>query len=103
MKRRNFVKASLLTGTLTSILPQISLGATDISVQKKVSQEFYELRVYTLKNEMQQKIVEDYFKNAAIPAFNRLGSKILAFLLSSNLQVNPNFMSSFLLVPLKIL
>ena len=75
MKRRNFVKASLLTGTLTSILPQISLGATDISVQKKVSQEFYELRVYTLKNETQQKIVEDYFKNAAIPALNRLGSK----------------------------
>jgi hypothetical protein len=35
----------------------------------------YELRVYTLKNEAQQKLVEDFFQNAAIPALNRLGSK----------------------------
>jgi hypothetical protein len=75
MKRRNFVKASLLTGTLTGILPQLGLAATDSSVQKKASPEFYELRVYTLKNETQQKLVEDYFRDAAIPALNKLGSK----------------------------
>ena len=75
MKRRNFVKSSLLTGTLAGILPQISLAATNASWQKKVAPEFYELRVYTLKNDTQQKIVEDYFRNAAIPALNKLGSK----------------------------
>jgi hypothetical protein len=36
--------------------------------------EFYEIRTYTLKNDQQQKLVEDYFTNAAIPALNRLGS-----------------------------
>lgn len=42
---------------------------------KKTSQELYELRVYTLKNDAQQKLVEKYFEKAAIPAYNRLGIK----------------------------
>jgi len=37
--------------------------------------EYYELRVYVLKDETQQKLVEDYLKNAAIPALNRAGVK----------------------------
>lgn len=42
---------------------------------KTSNRQFYELRVYTLKNDQQQKLVEDYFKGALIPALNRLGSK----------------------------
>jgi len=75
MKRRNFVKTSLLTGTLAGIIPQVSMAAPNLSWQKKATPEFYELRVYTLKNALQQKIVEDYFRTAAIPALNKLGSK----------------------------
>jgi hypothetical protein len=37
--------------------------------------EYYEVRVYSLKSAEQQKMVEDYFQQAAIPAFNRLGVK----------------------------
>lgn len=74
MKRRSFVKASLLTGCLASALPLVQ--AAKASVKQKASKpEFYELRVYSLKNETQQKLVSDYFQNAAIPALNRLGSK----------------------------
>jgi hypothetical protein len=40
-----------------------------------IATEYYELRVYNLKDESQQKLVEDYLKNAAIPALNRLGVK----------------------------
>ncbi|WPU94219.1 NIPSNAP family protein [Mucilaginibacter sabulilitoris] len=72
MKRRSFVKASLLTGAAASILPNSSMAT---SVKAKPGTEFYELRVYNLKNETQQKLVEDYFQNAAIPALNKLGSK----------------------------
>ncbi|MDB5130670.1 MAG: family containing protein [Mucilaginibacter sp.] len=71
MKRRSFVKTSLLTTALGAIGSQISMGAENF---KNTGRDFYELRVYTLKNEQQQKLVEDYFKNAAIPALNRLGS-----------------------------
>jgi len=72
MKRRSFVKASLLTGAAATTLPTISMAT---STNKKSGAEFYELRIYTLKNAEQQKLVEDYFQNAFIPALNRLGSK----------------------------
>ena len=72
MKRRSFVKSSILAAAAGAVLPQITM-ATEKSA--KSSSEFYELRTYILKNETQQKLVEDYFKNAFIPALNKLGSK----------------------------
>jgi NIPSNAP len=36
-------------------------------------QQYYELRVYSTKSEKQQKLVSDYWQNAAIPAYNRMG------------------------------
>lgn len=72
MKRRSFVKTSLLTTALGAAGSQFSMAAENL---KNSGRDFYELRVYTLKNDQQQKLVEDYFKNAAIPALNRLGSK----------------------------
>jgi len=72
MKRRSFVKASIITGASATALPTMSMAT---SSNKKSDTEFYELRIYTLKNDAQQKLVEDYFKNAFIPALNRLGSK----------------------------
>ncbi len=70
MKRRVFVKSSLLLSSLTSLMP-----AEGKANAKKTKQEFYELRVYTIKNEAQEKMVENYFQTAAIPALNRLGAK----------------------------
>jgi hypothetical protein len=70
MKRRSFVKASLITGAASSVIPAIGWA----SLSKKIATQLYELRVYTLKDDTQQKLVEDYFENAAIPALNRLGS-----------------------------
>jgi hypothetical protein len=75
MKRRLFVKASLLTGSLTGASSLLSEASESGFKPKKASPEFYELRVYTLKDAAQQKLVEDYFQNAAIPALNRLGSR----------------------------
>ncbi len=72
MKRRSFVKASLLTSAAGALIPQISMASETFA---KSAREFYELRVYNLKDQRQQKLVEDYFKNAAIPALNRIGNK----------------------------
>src|SRR5215203_4019646 len=70
MKRRSFVKSSLLLSFLTSIIPaETKAGA------KKSREEFYELRVYNIKNDAQEKIIDNYFQAAAIPALNKLGSK----------------------------
>lgn len=70
MKRRSFVKASILTAAAGAVLPQMGIAMD--SNQKK-STMFYELRVYSLKDQKQQSLVENYFKDAAIPALNRLG------------------------------
>lgn len=75
MKRRSFIIASVLTYTMATMIPSIAAASGNTNLQPQSAQEFYELRVYTLKDEAQQKLVEDYFQNAAIPAYNRLGSK----------------------------
>lgn len=72
MKRRSFVKSSILTSS--SLAAAVPLLASD-QQNKNPMHEFYELRVYTLANETQQQIVENYFEQAAIPALNKLGSK----------------------------
>lgn len=71
MKRRSFVKASLVTGTAAIISPVMTKAAVKDNQHEPA--EFYELRVYTLKDDIQQKIVEDFYSQAAIPAFNKLG------------------------------
>ncbi|MDB5020082.1 MAG: family containing protein, partial [Pedobacter sp.] len=70
MKRRSFVKASLFTTMSAAILPQITKATEVID---KESTMFYELREYTLKDAQQQTLIENYFKDAAIPALKRLG------------------------------
>lgn len=75
MKRRAFVRASLLTGTFAGMIPLLDKANETSNRQKKQKEEFYELSVYSLKNDTQQKLMEDYLQHAAIPALNRLGSK----------------------------
>jgi hypothetical protein len=72
MKRRSFLKTSALTAISATVLPQITRAA---ATPEKPDREFYELRTYALKNEQQQKLVEDYLKDAAIPALNKFGSR----------------------------
>lgn len=65
----------MLTGVLSGVSALVGNAAKEENFEKSASPEFYELRVYTLKNAAQQKLVEDFFQNAAIPAYNRYGSK----------------------------
>jgi len=78
MKRRSFMKTSLLAGSLPAVAS--SVYANDTTTQKDTAREYYELRIYTLKDGTQQKLVEDYYKNAAIPAYNKSVAKTLACL-----------------------
>lgn len=100
MKRRSFVKATLLTGSLSSLVTSKSVASENAADTKRPQQEFYELSVYTLKNEAQQKLVEDYFKNAAIPAFNRLGCKNIGVFL----ELKPvGYTKLYVIIPFKSL
>src|ERR1700761_8523697 len=72
MRRRSFVKTSIISTALGAVLPRITMAAEQSTPNER---EFYELRTYLLKDEKQQKLVEDYYKTAAIPALNRCGVK----------------------------
>jgi hypothetical protein len=73
MKRRLFVKTSLLGTVAGTAAPFISKASG--TVANKNDRQWYELRVYTFKNSAQETITENYFEKAAIPALNRLGCK----------------------------
>lgn len=72
MKRRSFVKSTLITTVAAAVLPQMTFAASHSKTEKRM---YFELRTYTLKDANQQSLVENYFKVAAIPALNRLGVK----------------------------
>jgi hypothetical protein len=92
MKRRDFLKSS---ATLAAI------GAMTASVRaeddaKAPPREFYELRQYRLRMGPKQKIFDDYFRNAALPALNRAGiSPVGVF----NVMVGPDSPTTFVLLP----
>lgn len=72
MKRRSFVQSALIGGAAAAALP---LATNAMNTDTPRNTEYYELRTYHLKDEAQQKLVEDFLKNAAIAALNRAGVK----------------------------
>ncbi|CAN5843837.1 hypothetical protein BH24BAC1_BH24BAC1_33860 [soil metagenome] len=58
--------------------------------------EYYELRVYNLTSGEQQKMVEDYFQSAAIPAYNRMGIKTVGVFREMEASENPKL---FVVIP----
>src|ERR1700722_15750605 len=71
MKRRSFVKSTALMAAAGAVAPKMNMAKEN---PPKTGREFYELRVYTLKDFDRQRQVQDYFQDALIPALVRLGS-----------------------------
>lgn len=70
MKRRTFLATAATAGLATSSFMPATQAA-----EKSAGREFYELRVYTVTDDTQRKLVENYLQSAFIPAMNRLGSR----------------------------
>lgn len=68
MNRRQFLSTSVATASLAS-LPLAARAAESAAANREV----YELRKYQLRRGPMQRVFEDYVRNAAIPAMNRLG------------------------------
>lgn len=62
------MKSRIASSILAAFLFVLALNASAADTR-----QYYELRVYTTKSEDQQKRIDDYWQNAAVPAFNRLG------------------------------
>ena len=70
MQRRTFLQTTLTTGGIAA-MPALTTAADDV---RKPGREFFEVRMYSLKPD-KQKILDDYFRAALIPALNRSGIK----------------------------
>ncbi len=92
MKRRTFLTSSLAATGLAGF----RLRAADDAARP--AREFYELRLYHLRRGPKQKLFDDYAREAAIPALNRIGiGPVGAF----QVATGPDSPTAYLLIPYK--
>jgi hypothetical protein len=71
MRRREFLASSLAASAMTA--PETSAGRTSEPAADQSAPEFYELRQYHLRRGPQVKLTDDFLREAALPAWKRLG------------------------------
>jgi hypothetical protein len=94
MKRRGFLVSSLAASALAGTTHSNDAGAEGLPAA--TDREYYELRKYLLRRGPQQKTIEAYFRDAAIPALNRLGIKPVGVF---NITIGPGSPTLFVLSP----
>src|SRR5215210_5442377 len=75
MNRREFVAATIAAGStwLTSGASPVEAAAQSAAAPQSGSSEYYELRRYRLLRGPQTQLVDDYWRQAALPALQRAG------------------------------
>jgi len=73
MKTNNFVRTAF---ALAALIATVGIPGTTTAADASQPQ-YYELRIYTTQSEQQQKLVSDYWLNAAVPAYNRMGIQLV--------------------------
>jgi hypothetical protein len=95
MKRRTFLASSLAASTLTAMAPVSYLRGAQGTVEGR-GREFYQLRRYHLISGPQRKLCDDFFRDALVPALNRLGiSPVGVF----DVSIGPETPSLYVLMP----
>jgi len=100
MKRREFLSSSIAAAGLGAILARADASAQEAGIP--IAREFYELRLYRLKNAAKRKLFEDYVRDAAIPATNRAGSSpVGVFFPVPKADAATEETAAYLLIPFK--
>ncbi len=96
MERRKFLATSLAASALAVTAPAEALEAAQGSMGSAKSREFYQLRRYHINAGPQRKLCDDYFRDALIPALNRLSiSPVGVF----DLSIGPDTPTIYVLMP----
>src|ERR1700733_9334635 len=95
MERRTFLASSLAASALAVTAPGGVLEAAQGNMAAK-GREFYQLRRYHINSGPQRKLCDDFFRDALIPALNRLSiSPVGVF----DLSIGPDTPSIYVLMP----
>lgn len=95
MKRRAFLKGSITAAVAGSFAAGSNL-AFAADAREAEAREYYELRAYRLANANQHDALDQFLKEAAIPALNRAGAKTVGVFTEIEPKENP---SLFVLIP----
>jgi hypothetical protein len=95
MERRAFLTSSVAATALSIAGTQTTTASTPAAPETS-GHEFYQLRRYSLSNGPQRKLCNDFFRDALIPALNRLAiSPVGVF----DLTIGPETPSIYVLMP----
>jgi NIPSNAP len=95
MERRKFLASTLVASALAVAAPGGIAEAAQENMQGK-GREFYQLRRYHLNSGPQRKLCDDFFRDALIPALNRLSvSPVGVF----DLSIGPETPTIYVLMP----
>ena len=73
MERRKFLGSSLAATAVAATAPGLlARGPQEGPAAAAGKREFYQLRRYQLSNGPQRKLADDYFRDALVPALNRM-------------------------------
>ncbi|HXT41373.1 MAG TPA: NIPSNAP family protein [Candidatus Angelobacter sp.] len=96
MKRREFLKSSLTAASVAGLASALETSAAGQS--PGAAREFYELRLYHLRRGPKQKLFDDFYREASIPAMNRAGIGPVGVF---NVAYGPDSPTMYVLIPHK--
>ena len=95
MKRRGFLVSSLAASALAGATTSVDASTTEAEPEA-AGREYYELRIYRLRRGPQQQMIDGFFRDAAIPAMNRLGIKPVGVF---NTTIGPGSPTLYVIAP----
>lgn len=93
MTRSHFIKSALAASGALALTESLSQAAQSAD---HAAREFYELRLYHLRRGPKQRLADDFFRQAAIPALNRLGLEPIGVF---NVMTGPDSPTLYVLIP----
>jgi hypothetical protein len=90
MERRKFLASSLAASAVAAALPSAAMQGVS------AGREYYQLRLYRLVRSPHNHLVDNYFRDALIPALNRLGIAPVGVF---NLTIGPETPTIYVLMP----
>lgn len=97
MKRREFIKSSLAAGAVAAASSSVVTAAEG---KNPAPREFYELRLYHLRQGPTLKRFDDFYRDVAVPAWNRAGVNPVGVF---DVMVGPDAPTKYVLLPFKSL
>ena len=98
MKRREFLKSSVALTGVAAMSSPIAIPAAE--AEARSAREFYELRLYHLRQGPMLKRFDEFYRDVALPAWNRAGVNPVGVF---DLAVGPDAPTKYVLLPFKSL